>query len=64
MSKGSKRRPCCIPPELETIRWDRAVNPDATPESARANLKAFLAAHPEERRWLTGAELELLDGNV
>jgi hypothetical protein len=64
MSKGSKRRPCCIPAWLETLRWDRVINPDWSIETHKHNLKTMTLAHPEDVKWLTGEELKFLDGRA
>jgi hypothetical protein len=60
--KGSKRRPCQIPAWLETLRWDRATNPAWTAEVYKHNLKLMILSYPEDLKWLTGEEQELLIG--
>jgi len=59
MSKGSKRRPCAVPAWLEVFRWARALGQnDGTPEY----LTVLIKQHPEDLKWLTGEERELLNG--
>lgn len=62
MSKGSKRRPCCIPSWLEEFRWSRATA-STLRGSMRAILRGHLDEYPDDRKYLTDAELELLNEN-
>jgi hypothetical protein len=56
--KGDKRRPCQIPQWLEVFRWARALGQnDGTPEY----LNVLMKQHPNDRKYLTGEELDLLD---